>query len=280
MLTYDSPMQVEQPVPLEPDEQPVPLEPDEWLSQWLALARHPRTRFARRVFRALPHGPRCKHCSAPFHGPGRVLKYAGFGPSRKSPAICERCTTMAPVGGAVLEIGVLFADVRGFTTLSEQRTPKDVAAMANRFYRAATTALLLHDAMIDKFAGDSVLALFLPFWFEDQEEVAGAMLQAGLDLRRAIADAGLPGVEVGVGMDWGPAHVGNVGVDGVKDFTALGDVVNTASRLQGVAAGGEVVVSGRVWERLALDRRPPARVDLVDLRGKADREPVHVVGPA
>src|SRR3990170_2811424 len=113
--------------------------------------------------RRLPSSPRCAMCLSPFGGiGGRVLRLAGFAPSRKNPRWCNRCFEGAPLGGVELEIAVLFADVRGYTSMAEKMQPEQVAALMNRFYGAATDVLSKQDAVIDKLAGDQVMALFVP----------------------------------------------------------------------------------------------------------------------
>jgi hypothetical protein len=116
----------------------------------------------RKVVRFVPRSPRCKVCNVPFAGPGRAFKLAGLGPSRKNPNMCTTCFERAPVGGTELEIGVLFADVRGFTALAEDAAPEEVAARLAPFYKAARSVLIRHDAIIDKLVGDEVMALFIP----------------------------------------------------------------------------------------------------------------------
>jgi len=117
---------------------------------------------ARRVFRYLPSAPRCKLCNNPFGGPaGRLLAAAGFSPSRKNPNLCSRCCDALPVGGAEVDIAVLFADVRGSAVLGQRGVATDFAELLNRFYTAATQTLLRHDAVIDKLIGDEVMAFFV-----------------------------------------------------------------------------------------------------------------------
>ena len=86
------------------------------------------------VMRHLPSEPRCRLCKAPYGGiGGRVMRRFGYGPSRKNPSLCNTCFEEAPMGGVEMEIGVLFADVRGFTSLAETMAPTGVADLLNRF---------------------------------------------------------------------------------------------------------------------------------------------------
>src|SRR5256884_7202157 len=88
-----------------------------------------------RVMRRLPSDPRCRLCRAPFGGiGGRMMRRVGFGPSRKNPTLCNTCFEKAPMGGVEMETRVLFADVRGFTSLAQGMAPDDVAQVLNRFY--------------------------------------------------------------------------------------------------------------------------------------------------
>jgi adenylate cyclase len=198
---------------------------------------------ARRLFRYLPSAPRCKVCNNPFAGVGgRVLGVAGFRPSRKNPSLCSRCCDALPVGGAEVDIAVLFADVRGSTALGAQTGAKEFATLLNRFYEIATETLLRYDAVIDKLIGDEIMAFFV-------RGIAGReyrrqAVSAGVDLIRAVGYGTVEGpwLTVGVAVNAGPAYVGNVG-GGVVDFTALGDTVNVAAHMQQNAAGGELLVA-------------------------------------
>jgi len=218
-----------------------------------------RTRRWVRLMRMLPGHPRCSLCRAPFGGFGhRLVKPMGFGPSRKNPKLCGKCFEMAPEGGVEMNVGVLFADVRGYTALSEDRSPTEVAALLNRFYEAAVEVLCVN-AIIDKLVGDQVMALYIPrLLFEG--EVGDQMVSDA----RALRDAAHPWLDIGIGLDYGVASVGNVGSREVKDFTAIGDVVNTAARLQSVANAGEIVISTHV--ATAVDGAEP---QTYDLKGKS-----------
>jgi len=249
----------------------------EW--QKILTEGHTSMRVARHFWRHVPSSPRCKVCANPFGGVGgRVLKTVGWAPSRKNPNVCSRCCDQLPPGGAEVDVAVLFADVRGSTSLGEQRSASDYAALLGRFYSTATEVLLRHDALIDKLIGDEAMALFIP-------GVAGPdyrerSLAAALELLEAVgygAPEG-PWLPVGIGLNAGSAFVGNVGST-VVDFTALGDAVNVAARLQGQAAGGEVVVAADLLEDLG-GRLPGAEQRSVEASGREQLVPVLVASRA
>lgn len=235
-----------------------------------------RTRGFIRVIRLLPADPRCRLCRSPFGGrAGALMRRLGRGPSRKNPTMCSICFERAPMGGVEMEIGVLFADVRGFTSLAENMAPDDVAKLLNRFY-AAASEVLTRSAIVDKLVGDEVMALYLPgmlgqHWVDDVVRDAADLLTAvGYGTPEG------PWLSLGVGIDIGRAYVGNVGAGEVKDFTALGDVVNTAARLQSAASAGQVVMSQRLFDRLTTPP-PHARPVSLELKGKQEAEPARVL---
>jgi adenylate cyclase len=220
-------------------------------------------------------------CGAPFAGIGsRLVRPLGFRPSRKNPALCATCVELAPPGGITTEVGVMFADLRGFTTRSESITPQEASALLRRLYSVAED-VLFPEALIDKLIGDEVMALYLPIFVagsswspddDDRRTVANVMLDHARRLLEGLGYGSREGaaLDLGIGLDYGEAFVGNIGGGGaVSDFTAIGDVVNTAARLQSCASSGEVMVA----ERLArfLDE-PAGPLEHVTVKGK--HEPV------
>lgn len=173
------------------------------------------------------------------------------------------------------EIGVLFADLRGFTADSESRTPAEVGTELRRFYGHAEK-VFFPEALIDKLIGDEVMALYVPPFIvpaaaelddEVRRHVAYVMVEHARELleRVGYGTSGAPDFNIGIGLDFGEAFIGNIGDNAVHDFTAVGDVVNTASRLQGHAAAGEVLLS----ERLAhLLPEPIGLPEQLVLKGK------------
>jgi adenylate cyclase len=257
-----------------------PLSPDDW-EAYFDFSTTRTVRAGQRLMRSLPASPRCGICGAPFSGFGsRLVRPLGYRPSRKNPTLCATCVEAAPPGGITTEVGVLFADLRGFTARSELITPQEASALLRRLYSVAE-GVLFPEALIDKLIGDEVMALYLPryvassSWCPDDADrrvVAAVMLGHARRLLEGLGygAVGGPVLELGVGLDYGEAFVGNIGGPAaVSDFTAVGDVVNTASRLQSCARSGEVMVSQRLARFLD---EPAGDLEQVDVKGK--HEPV------
>ncbi len=225
---------------------------------------------AQRVFRLLPHDPRCKLCRNPFGGiGGKLVGLMGRKPSRKNPNLCQYCFDKLPSGGIEIDIGVVFADVRGSTTMGEQSTATEFAERLNRFYATATGVLIHHDALVDKLIGDEVMALFI-------RGVAGPDYRRKAALAAIELAAAVDDLPVGVAANAGIAFVGNVGSGAVMDFTALGDAVNITAGLQSYASPGEVVLAADLYALIAADH-PSARSEQVDVRGRDESVDVNVV---
>ncbi len=209
----------------------------------------------RKLWGLVPSDPRCKFCSSPFRGPGRILtSLIMHGQSNTNPLLCNACFSQLGKhpGGAEVETSVLFADVRGSTGLAEQVTAAGFRRLIQQFYQVTSEAITHNGGLIDKFMGDGVMALFVPVF--SGEDHAGRAIQAGRDLLAAARRPRLieGGVRVGVGVNTGPAFVGALGSGDRLDFSALGDTVNVAARLGSVAGPGELVVGRAAWDRAAL----------------------------
>ncbi len=159
------------------------------------------------------------------------------------------------LGGRNQEIAVLFVDIRGFTSLSESLTPGEVVGILNRYLGQVTEAIFRHEGTLDKFIGDAVMAVYnAPLDVEDYPLKA---VLTGLDIVKAVEglNEGLKrdfNVEIacGVGIHCGRAIVGNIGCDFRMDYTAIGDTVNTAERLESIAKSGQVLLSEEMYERV------------------------------
>lgn len=166
-----------------------------------------------------------------------------------------------------MDIAILFADVRGSTSMGERLEPAAYANLLNRFYHQATEVLVRHDAIIDKLIGDEVMALFIPgicgFHYRRNAVLAAVALLQAVGYGRPEG----PWIPLGVAVNSGMTYVGNVGGTGVMDFTALGDPVNTAARLTSSAQAGEILVSDSVYAEVAA-QFPDSETRTLDLRGK------------
>jgi adenylate cyclase len=154
------------------------------------------------------------------------------------------------------EVSVLFADICGFTSISETKLPEEVSEFLSSFFSCAVEAIFAWGGTLDKFIGDAVMAFFgAPL---AQEDHAVRAVRAGLLMRKLVGEWNadrerqqLPPVSIRIGINSGPAVVGNVGTEKRVDYTVLGTSVNIASRLEsGVACPGDLVISQNTWERL------------------------------
>jgi class 3 adenylate cyclase len=185
--------------------------------------------------------------------------------------------TLARLGGSERIVTVVFADLAGFTAFSETRPPTEVIAMLNDVWEAAVPAIERHGGAIEQFAGDGILVLFNAV--SDQPDHAERAARCALDLlsvSAAIADRhpGWPRFRIGVNS--GPAVVGNVGAAGRRSFATIGDTTNLGSRLMSAGEPGQVVIGLSTFERLApffAGGRGVAR-PLGPLRVKGKRDPI------
>ncbi|HZU86173.1 MAG TPA: adenylate/guanylate cyclase domain-containing protein [Anaerolineaceae bacterium] len=194
-----------------------------------------------------------------------------------SPAVIDQLDPDSlKLGGRKATITTLFADIRGFTSFSETVTPEELVAVLNRFLATAADAVLDEEGTVDKFLGDAVMA-----WFNapiPQPDHTLRAVRAALAIRRALPglSAGLPvGVNLsfGVGIHVGDAVLGLVGTEKRLEYTAIGDSVNTAKRIQENALGGQILISEPAY-RMVAEYILAAPVDPIQAKGK--REPVKV----
>jgi adenylate cyclase len=155
------------------------------------------------------------------------------------------------LGGTVQEITVLFADIRGFTTLSEELDAREVVQLLNEFFTAMSGVILQCGGTLDKFIGDCVMALFgAPVHFPDSPQraldAATAMQRCVAGLNTTRAKRNQHQVKIGIGLHHGLAVVGNVGSADRMQYTAIGDTVNIAARLVSLAAPDQILVSGEM----------------------------------
>ncbi len=182
--------------------------------------------------------------------------------------------TQAALGGAEREITVLFGDLRGFTSLSERLSPPELVQLLNRYYGAASQMVLEQGGTIDKFMGDAMMALFnAP---AHQPDHALRACRAALAMQQAIAPIAAESPDLprfGIGINTGSALVGNIGSEAIRNFTAIGDTVNLASRLQSRAEGGQVLINAATY---ALVREHVDVRSLGQIQVKGKQAPVEV----
>ncbi len=171
------------------------------------------------------------------------------------------------LGGARRHAVVLFADVRGFTRICEERQPEEVITFLNTYFNAVTQIIFDHGGVLDKYIGDGLMAFFgVPIASGKEPEQA---VRAALAIRQALvrlrakgqAAGDFPIREIGIGINGGEVVVGNVGSEVHQEYTLLGDTVNVAARLESLARSGEILISGWVKDNL------PAGVFQVHARG-------------
>ncbi|MBP5280081.1 MAG: adenylate/guanylate cyclase domain-containing protein [Erysipelotrichaceae bacterium] len=202
-----------------------------------------------------------------------------------SPEVARQIADMGEaalsLGGIKKDIAVLFVDIRGFTPLSESLPPEKVMEMLNSYLKITTSAIFKYEGTVDKFIGDATMGVFnAPLDLEDYTYKA---VMAGLEMAKMskTIDETLPDdlkgrVGFGVGINCGEAIVGNVGTDFRMEYTAIGDTVNTASRLEGQAKAGTVIISQAVYERVK-DRLICEDAGKVTLKGKAEEAQIYRV---
>jgi adenylate cyclase len=152
------------------------------------------------------------------------------------------------LGGTNQTITVLFADIRGFTALSENENPEKVVGLLNKFFSAMSEIIFAHGGTLDKYTGDGLMALFgapaaTPEDAENAVKTAVTMQKRLVDLNTELETEGFSRINVGIGLHTGVATVGYIGSDQRSEYTAIGDTVNLASRLESSARGGQILVS-------------------------------------
>jgi adenylate cyclase len=173
------------------------------------------------------------------------------------------------LGGVNQTITILFADIRGFTSISEHAPPEKIVGLLNRYFSAMTDIIFAHGGTLDKYLGDGLMALFgapttTPEDASNALNAAVAMQRRLLGINMELRQEGLSEVGVGIGLHTGEVTVGYIGSERRSEYTAIGDSVNTASRLESNAKGGEILVSDATAKaarsRYKLHAREPITV--------------------
>lgn len=148
------------------------------------------------------------------------------------------------LGGEEREITAMFADIRGFTSISEKMQPRQVIAFLNHYFGDMTDLVFKNNGTLDKFIGDALFAVWgspLP-----QQDHALNAVKCAIEIQQKLRTKrrfGMPKIKLGIGICTGPAVIGNMGSKQRQEFTAIGDTVNTASRLSGLTEGGQIIIT-------------------------------------
>ena len=207
-----------------------------------------------------------------------ISNFSRYLPREIAQRVAERGEDTLRLGGVKRHIAVVFVDIRGFTPLSERLQPEELVLLLNRFLNLTTSCIFSYGGTVDKFIGDATMALFnAPDLMQDYEfcaiQAAFDMVTRSVGLTEELKALGFEGIGFGVGVNAGHAVVGNVGTEFRMEYTAIGDAVNTAARLESQAKAGEVLISSSIHDRLA-DRIECEYLGERQLKGKAAPVPI------
>ncbi|HYW85759.1 MAG TPA: adenylate/guanylate cyclase domain-containing protein, partial [Spirochaetia bacterium] len=178
--------------------------------------------------------------------------------------------------GKNADLSVLFSDIRSFTTISEGMAPNDLVESLNRYFNVMVDIIMARQGIVDKYIGDAIMAFFgAPV---KRENDALQSVKAGLEMEAGLADfnarqkaAGKPQWQIGVGIHFGEATIGNIGTEKKMDYTVIGDMVNLASRLEGLTKQyhQRLIISETLQEKVK-DTVPWRHLDSVAVKGKTE----------
>ncbi len=179
------------------------------------------------------------------------------------------------LGGQKKEVSILFSDIRGFTTLSESMDPEALVNLLNSYLAPMTNIILRNGGTLDKYIGDAIMALFnAPLDLKDHANLcckSALMMVEELKLvNEDFRKKGLPEIDIGIGINTGTVIVGNMGTDIRFDYTAIGDSVNLASRLEGMNKlyGTHIIISEFTYEKIDKNAFMLRKLDIIKVKGK------------
>jgi adenylate cyclase len=185
------------------------------------------------------------------------------------------------LGGVNQNITVLFADIRGFTRLSEHANPEKVVQLLNKYFSAMTDIIFAHGGTLDKYLGDGLMALFgaptaTPQDATNALNAAVAMQRRVISINQELRAEGFNEIGIGIGLHTGEATVGYIGSERRSEYTAIGDTVNTAARLESNSKAGQILVSDAT-ARAAVSRYPLTQHDPIYVKNRAQPVPLFEV---
>jgi adenylate cyclase len=185
------------------------------------------------------------------------------------------------LGGANQTITVLFADIRGFTRLSEHANPEKVVHLLNKYFSAMTDIIFAHGGTLDKYLGDGLMALFgaptaTPQDATNALNAAVAMQRRVISINQELRAEGFNEIGIGIGLHTGEATVGYIGSERRSEYTAIGDTVNTAARLESNSKAGQILLSDAT-ARAATSRYTLKERDPIFVKNRAQPVPLFEV---
>ena len=189
--------------------------------------------------------------------------------------LLDQGSSALELGGKMYNIAVLFVDVRGFTSMSEALDPPTVVEIINKYLTLTTECIIKNHGTLDKFVGDCTMAFWnAPVEQEDPVYLACCAAMDMVDGSKALGEELMRRfgrtVDFGIGVNYGPAVVGNIGAPRRMDYTAIGDTVNTAARLEANAPGSTVLISRVVADMLGDRAEVTSLGSSIKLKGKAE----------
>jgi adenylate cyclase len=185
------------------------------------------------------------------------------------------------LGGSKRPVVIFFSDIRGFTPMSEQMAPDDIARLLTEYFTEMVEIVFKHGGTLDKFMGDAIMALWgAPIGHDDDADRA---MLAAVEMQQVLGELnakwegeGRQRINIGIGINFGEVFAGNIGSQQRLEYTVIGDAVNVASRLCSKAAPGDILVSEPFRHAL---KHPPAfeALEAIELKGKAKAVPVYKV---
>lgn len=185
------------------------------------------------------------------------------------------------LGGDRREISVVFVDIRNFTTLAERMKSEEVVGILNEYMELCARTILKYGGTLDKYIGDAVMAVFnAPLYQQDHTfyavKTAWEIKKGAEEIRKRVEEKYGTGLQLGIGVHTGEAVVGNIGASFRMEYTAIGDTVNTASRLEGLAQEEQILISEAVYEKIK-DRVNTTAIGEKELKGKRDKLSIFLV---
>jgi adenylate cyclase len=191
----------------------------------------------------------------------------------------------ASLGGERRNVTILFSDIRGFTTISEQSSPVELVAQLNEYLTVMVDVVMKYDGTLDKFVGDAIMTVYGAPLSRGAAEDAWRAVQTAAEMRTRLAElqqrwraAGKPELRIGIGLNHGEVVVGNIGSPQRMEYTVIGDPVNVASRVEGLNKefGTDILLTESVYE-LVKDRVEVKRLEATAVKGREQKVNVYAL---